>query len=250
MAFAAVAMEATLFANMQDIYMTFFKAFAVASALTLGTVSAADAATVLYTSNVQATQTTNYATSLGLQKFNPALGTLQSVKVTLFGNLSGSLRFESFDASPSTIVTNLSASLTLTRPDNSTLIVTIPAFSQTFNVAAFDGTFDWGGTSGFTSAAINASSSNAVVLTGATDLALFTGLGSLNSPLRAQGTSSATGSGNLVTQFTTKAGGYATVEYTFAAVPEPASWALMLGGFGLIGVALRRRSAEKLAFNA
>jgi hypothetical protein len=26
-----------------------------------------------------------------------------------------------------------------------------------------------------------------------------------------------------------------------AAVPEPASWAMMLGGFGLVGGALRRR---------
>jgi PEP-CTERM motif len=29
-----------------------------------------------------------------------------------------------------------------------------------------------------------------------------------------------------------------------AAVPEPASWALMIGGFGLAGVALRRRQAQ------
>jgi hypothetical protein len=27
-----------------------------------------------------------------------------------------------------------------------------------------------------------------------------------------------------------------------AAVPEPASWALMLGGFGLLGATVRRRS--------
>jgi hypothetical protein len=33
-----------------------------------------------------------------------------------------------------------------------------------------------------------------------------------------------------------------TFTYTYtAAVPEPASWALMLGGFGAIGVAMRRR---------
>ena len=28
-----------------------------------------------------------------------------------------------------------------------------------------------------------------------------------------------------------------------AAVPEPATWAMMIGGFGLVGVALRRRAA-------
>ena len=32
------------------------------------------------------------------------------------------------------------------------------------------------------------------------------------------------------------------------AVPEPASWALMIGGFGLVGYAMRRRKAAGVAF--
>ena len=32
-------------------------------------------------------------------------------------------------------------------------------------------------------------------------------------------------------------------DYTAAAVPEPASWALMIGGFALIGSTMRRRNA-------
>ena len=34
---------------------------------------------------------------------------------------------------------------------------------------------------------------------------------------------------------------FATANPTFGAVPEPASWALMIGGFGLVGAAARRR---------
>jgi PEP-CTERM motif len=32
------------------------------------------------------------------------------------------------------------------------------------------------------------------------------------------------------------------------AVPEPASWAMMIGGFGLIGAAARRRSRPAVSF--
>ncbi len=34
------------------------------------------------------------------------------------------------------------------------------------------------------------------------------------------------------------------VNFTFTTVPEPASWALMVAGFGLVGVAARRRTAR------
>jgi hypothetical protein len=36
-------------------------------------------------------------------------------------------------------------------------------------------------------------------------------------------------------------GGERAINYAFLAVPEPASWALMITGFGLIGFAMRRR---------
>lgn len=35
---------------------------------------------------------------------------------------------------------------------------------------------------------------------------------------------------------------------SIAAVPEPATWAMMITGFGLVGGAMRRRNAGKLAF--
>jgi hypothetical protein len=225
--------------------MKFIPSLIVAGAMALST--AASAATVVYNSNVITPKTTDYSDALSIPKFDPALGALQSIKVTLFGNLEGFVRFESLDASATTVTTNLTATLTLTRPDNTTIVVTIPAFSETRNVAAYDGVTDFAGPSGFTSPDIIASSSNFVTLTSATDLALFTGPGVLNGPLLAAGVSSATGAGNLITQFHTEAGGYASVEYTYAAVPEAATWALMLSGFGLVGIALRRREGLESA---
>lgn len=51
-----------------------------------------------------------------------------------------------------------------------------------------------------------------------------------------------------VTSATAVAATYAgTATFSAGAVPEPASWALMIGGFGLIGAAMRRRIALQLA---
>jgi len=50
---------------------------------------------------------------------------------------------------------------------------------------------------------------------------------------------------NSMTQFALDAsvnGSFTTTSLGTAAVPEPASWAMMLGGFGLVGGAMRRRS--------
>jgi hypothetical protein len=41
-----------------------------------------------------------------------------------------------------------------------------------------------------------------------------------------------------------------TFSYTAGAVPEPASWAMMVGGFGLLGGALRRRAVRSGALPA
>jgi len=38
---------------------------------------------------------------------------------------------------------------------------------------------------------------------------------------------------------------YGTITYYYGAVPEPSSWALMLGGFGLTGAALRLRRMRR-----
>ncbi|MBT2189325.1 PEP-CTERM sorting domain-containing protein [Sphingobium sp. H33] len=45
--------------------------------------------------------------------------------------------------------------------------------------------------------------------------------------------------------------GYGYDDFTFqlaGTIPEPSSWALMIGGFGLVGMAMRRRSA-RVAFS-
>ena len=47
--------------------------------------------------------------------------------------------------------------------------------------------------------------------------------------------------------FSTQGGNVTTFSATTTAVPEPATWALMLLGFGGIGMAMRRRRQPVLA---
>lgn len=58
------------------------------------------------------------------------------------------------------------------------------------------------------------------------------------------------GGGNITSAIDTSLGYDATVTYTYTApspAPEPATWALMLGGFGVVGAALRRRATVATA---
>ena len=214
---------------------------AVAFAASLGAADAALLTTVPQTVSVS-TATTNFTTPVTINKFNPILGALQSVKFTLGGSVSGVYKYESLDAASSSITANLSATITLTRPDLTTLVVTIPVFSATSPAGPFDGSIDFLGSSGATSPTVSATSSNAVTTSTAADITLFTGPGTIALPVLAGGSSTASGSGNLITQFNTSAGATVTVVYTYLTtdVPEPVSLAILGGGLIVLG-AVRRR---------
>ena len=225
------------------------KKFIVAALASAMIASAANAATtVTYDTNVISNTSTNWVDVLDFTRFNSAMGTLTSIKITLNGDLFGNSRAESLDASATTIELNLGAVITLRRPDNTTIVIVSPGISNSFNAGSFDETVDFGGTSGITFAEMSTSLDNSVTLTSAADLALFTGTGTLSAQTSATGNSQAVGSGNLVSSFETQAGAFASIAYTFnAAVPEPQSWALLLVGFGAVGFAARRRRTVTVA---
>ena len=66
--------------------------------------------------------TTNFNTTIALPKFNSTLGTLTSITFTLAGTVISQISFESLDAAPSIVTGTAAATITLTRPDASTLV--------------------------------------------------------------------------------------------------------------------------------
>lgn len=205
--------------------------------------------TVTYRSSVQPLTSTNFASSLALPLFDASLGTLRSVHISLTGSVDGNVRVESMDMGPALLTTTLGATLTLRRPGaGPAIVVTLPTITNLFAASAFDGNIDFAGTSGRSWTGLFATATNAATLTGAADLLAFTGAGSMIAPLTGTGASSASGAGNLLAMFQTRAGAFADISYAYdapaapiSAVPEPQTWVTMIVGFGMVGWAVRRR---------
>jgi hypothetical protein len=172
-----------------------------------------------FTDNVPFT-TTNWTDSVTVPRFDPALGTLQSVAITFTGSIVGSASAESLDTSATTVTETFQGQIILTRPDLSTLASVLPQAQFVDTFTSFDGTLDFMGTSGTQHMNVTATQTVTVnVPPPAGDLALFTGPignpGTITLPVTATGTSTATGSGNLITQFTQDASADIQVCYNY-----------------------------------
>lgn len=217
-------------------------ATAVSTMVAMPTV--ASAASVMYSADIPTgggTQFTNFDTDFFLPKFDPSLGTLLSVNVMLTGTVEGSVRAESLDAAPSTVTLNLSAGLTLTETTTGQELAFVQPLAEAVeDFTAFDGTIDFGGTSGVTYDNLNADEMDSQTYIDAATLALFTGPGDVELNLDAMGMSSGSGAGNLITQFSTLAGASAKVTYEYEPVPEPLT-ILGAGAAVSFGAAFKRK---------
>jgi len=188
-------------------------------------------------------QSLNISTVLTVPKYDGTCP-LTAVKFTLSGHVEGEARYENESPNPATVTWALSAIMKLNRPIGTALVVTLPSVGGTDPRAAYDGLTDWAGASGNTWLGLTADKAENATYSGAADLALFTATvagETIDLPFTAVGTSSASGSANMSSQFIADGSAKAEVDYIYrcdGSIPEPAGLSLI--GMALLGLRRRR----------
>lgn len=211
---------------------------------------APSSAAVISFSDTIPTAPTNWAGAFSVSQFNPTLGTLTSVQYTLTGTVDGSAAYENTAPTAEDITLNLSAEINVDTPGGGSIAVTVtPLATVTESATAFDTVFDFDGTSGSTLGGLtDTDTASATLVTG---LAPFIGLGNIILAAEAVANSNGSGSGNLITQFTSSANATLMIEYFYdllpppPSVPEPMSMSLIGAGLLGLGGLMRRKKAAK-----
>jgi protocatechuate 3,4-dioxygenase beta subunit len=157
---------------------------------------------------------TDWTATQSVPQFDPSLGTLTSVEIINSDPIKNTIRVENLDTASATIHATVSGDLKLSGPSVPGLDTPLSA-DQTFNATAFDGTIDFGGTSGHTFAPQTINGSNSTVLTAATDLANYEGTGTVSFTEATHASSTASGSANLLLQVNTTAAATVSVIYHY-----------------------------------
>lgn len=214
--------------------------------------TSAQAGTISVTKSI-ALASTPWENALSFSKFDTGLGTLTSIIFSLSGTLKGSAKAENTGTTAADVTLGLGSLITLKRPDDTALVIASPLFNHTYHLAAFDQDQDedpdFLGASSVATGTQTVSVTNLFTDTSGADFALFSSAtpGLIHLNMKAAANSSTSGTGNLATSFKTKASGSATVTYNYVdagVVPEPATFAIMGLGLGILGLTRRRRSIK------
>lgn len=175
---------------------------------------------------------TNFSAPLSLAQFDPSLGTLTQVDVTVDGTLTSRISAENTsESSPAPIASVVSGALALTAPGGINLSAPLNNPGATFNAGTYDGATDYAGTSGHDFGAQTAAVSKSLSLTsaGGDDLSMFVGTGTLPASFGAQATSTASGGGNLMvlTSSTATATVTLTYHYTLSTSLQPGDYQIV-----------------------
>ncbi len=151
-------------------------------------------------------------------QFDPTLGTLLDVRVGLTGDVSGSIAIESLEDAASVLAASLPGRLTVFGPGGGVITSVAPSIFVSGNLGAFDGGWDYAGTSGETFAGLSdQQSAVAAYRPDANDLPQFIGTGSVTLSVGSWAGLNATGPANLQMLATADAGATITLQYDYLA---------------------------------
>ena len=206
------------------------KTFAIATIAAIMAASPATAATIIQSGAINSAAPTTSV--IGVQQFDPTLGTLNSITLLFSSSLTASGSISNASNIPWLFLLGTGGTATLSgggfniaeTPGASLQLVFVPKKGST-NIGPFSGSASSSSTltSGF--APFLGTGTTALNFASTSLFNTFPSSGKLNiSPL---------------------IGGAYTLTYDYtaavAAVPEPATWALMLVGIGMVGGSMRRR---------
>jgi hypothetical protein len=207
-----------------------FAVIGTAALLSTFSANAAQAASVSYSANTGGYLETDWTKTLTVNKFDTSLGKLTGITFSLNGNVVGGAGIENLSSSKSAVKAIMGSEFKLYNDSvakGAALVVALPTFSKTFDLAKYDKKLDFGGTSGISVNDLSATKSENTSYDTSyayfNDLAsLVSGSGQVSFDVDANATSTASGSGNLVSTFNTSAMAAVTVTYTYD-VPVPPS---------------------------
>ena len=178
--------------------------------------SASPTATMTQTATFPDLETIPNVATQAFLYFSPTMGTLTEVDVITSGSYTTQFYAENLGATGSTITGTTSANVSINLPSGA-IGVSIPAVTETFNAAPYDGTLNYTGTSGKEFATETSSSAaETAVLTSPADLAAFTGEFRIPITTSGHATGSATSSnGDLSDGFNTQTSVTLTVIYHY-----------------------------------
>lgn len=192
--------------------------------------------TICHTVNVQPARL-NWITPIEIPKFDPRLGTLESVTIQVETSTTTDFQAENVrNAGEAGAFAPVELSISTTvvlRSGDAALAAAYPTVYYVEPLAArYDGVRDFAGSSGVTRLGITASDTALTTLSAANgdDLGAFVGEGNVSMTLAASAIAKVKGPGNLVCVITTDAGGTVNVCYAYRRSPPGSGFCVVVEG--------------------